>query len=153
MPLPRNTTVLDSTFSICVLVVSRGTPCLVSGINLRAHSFRVRKLYKPDSFQQQHPCHHVFFPSISPYFGSLDLPKTTMVCINIILESLQIKRMSKLCPYHLFNFSMAGTAYTPLEIGGGTTCLPYFWRGSWVVPPILQGVATVPANWILGLAK
>ena len=76
-----------------------------------------------------------------------------MVCINIILESLQIKRMSKLCPYHLFNFSTAGTACAPLETGGGTTCPPYSWRGSQVVPPIPQGVAAVPANWILGLAK
>ena len=152
MPPPRNTAILDSTFSVCVPVISHGTPCLVSGRTLKAHSSGVQQ-YKPDSFQKQHPHYHVFFPSISPYFGHLDLPKTTMVCINIILESLQIKRMNKFFPYHLFNFSTAGTSCAPLDTGGGTAYPPCSWHGSRVVPPIPQGVAMVPANRILGLAK
>ena len=105
---------MDSTFLVYVPVISRGTPCLVSKITLKAHSSKLRQ-YKLDSFQQQHPHHHVFFPSISPYFGHLDLPKTTMVCINIIFESLQIKRMNEFFPYHLFNFSTADTACALLE--------------------------------------
>ena len=53
--------------------------------------------------------------------------------------------MNLFCLYYQFKFSMAGTAYAPLETGGGTACALCYLRGSWVVPRIPQGVAAMPA--------
>ena len=47
---------------------------------------------------------------------------------------------------------MVGTAYAPLETGGGTTYQICYKRGSWEVPCIPQGVYAVPAFKVLGLS-
>ena len=60
--------------------------------------------------------------------------------------------MTYYCSCYEFKVFMAGTAYAPLEIGGGTTCQLCYRHGSWVVPRIPQGVAAVPAFKVLGLA-
>ena len=60
--------------------------------------------------------------------------------------------MTYYCSCYEFKVSMAGTAYAPLEIGGGIACPLCYWRGSQVVLRIPQGVAAMPAFWVLGLA-
>ena len=60
--------------------------------------------------------------------------------------------MTYYCSCSEFKVSTAGTACAPLEIGGGIACQLCYRCGSWVVPRIPQGVATVPTFKVLGIA-